>query len=95
MISYKKRKYDYSIYFDLFILCSWRFLASIVEREERDSSQKPIVADILAKRVKEGIPMGADATVCYGYAKTQKQCTPTFIGSVIHEKSAYNTRNKQ
>ncbi len=70
-------------------------LASIVEREERDSSQKPIVADILAKRVKEGIPMGADATVCYGYAKTQKQCTPTFIGSVIHEKSAYNTRNKQ
>lgn len=70
-------------------------LASIVEREERDSTQKPIVADILAKRVKEKTPMGADATVCYGYAKTQKQCTPAFIGSVIHEKSPYNTRNKQ
>lgn len=28
-------------------------LASIVEREERNSSEKPIVADILAKRVKE------------------------------------------
>lgn len=28
-------------------------LASIVEREERNTSEKPIVADILAKRVKE------------------------------------------
>lgn len=28
-------------------------LASIVEREERNSSEKPIVADILAKRIKE------------------------------------------
>lgn len=70
-------------------------LASIVEREERVSSEKPVVADILAKRVREGIPMGADATVCYGYAKTQKQCTPAFIGEVIYKKDPYNTRNKQ
>jgi UPF0755 protein len=70
-------------------------LASIVEREERNSSEKPIVADILAKRVKEWIPMWADATVCYGYAKTQKQCTPAFIGEVIYKKDPYNTRNKQ
>lgn len=39
--------------------------------------------------------MGADATVCYASAKTQKQCTPDFIASVIYEKSPYNTRNKQ
>jgi cell division protein YceG involved in septum cleavage len=32
-------------------------LASIVEREERQSSEKAKVADILAKRVKEGIAM--------------------------------------
>ncbi len=70
-------------------------LASIVEREERKSSEKAKVADILAKRVKEWIAMWADATVCYGYAKTQKQCTPTFIGSVIGIKNPYNTRNKQ
>jgi UPF0755 protein len=69
-------------------------LASIVEREERRSTEKPIVAGILAKRVKEGIAMGADATVCYGYAKTQKQCTPAFIASVIGEKNPYNTRSK-
>ena len=70
-------------------------LASIVEREERDKDEQPVVAGILSKRVKEGIPMWADATVCYEYAKTQKQCTPTFIASVITEKTPYNTRNKQ
>lgn len=70
-------------------------LASIVEREERNDLNQPIVAGILSKRVKEGIAMWADATVCYGYAKTQKQCTPSFIGSVIREKNAYNTRAKQ
>jgi UPF0755 protein len=70
-------------------------LASIVEREERKSSEKAKVADILAKRVREWIAMWADATVCYGYAKTQKQCTPEFIWSVISIKHPYNTRNKQ
>lgn len=70
-------------------------LASIVEREERNDINQPIVAGILSKRVKEGIAMWADATVCYGYAKTQKQCTPSFIGSVIQDKNPYNTRNKQ
>ncbi|MBC7504016.1 endolytic transglycosylase MltG [Candidatus Gracilibacteria bacterium] len=69
-------------------------LASIVEREERDRTNQPIVAGILAKRVAEGIAMGADATVCYGYAKTQKQCTPSFIGNIIQAKNPYNTRNK-
>lgn len=69
-------------------------LASIVEREEWNAINQPIVAGILAKRVKEGIAMWADATVCYGYAKTQKQCTPSFIWTVIHDKNLYNTRNK-
>jgi UPF0755 protein len=70
-------------------------LASIVEREERSISNQPIVAGILSKRVTEWIAMGADATVCYGYAKTQKQCTPAFIGTIIQDKNPYNTRNKQ
>jgi UPF0755 protein len=68
-------------------------LASIVEREERSSLNQPIVAGILSKRVSEGIAMGADATVCYGYAKTQKQCTPSFIATIIRDKNLYNTRN--
>lgn len=70
-------------------------LASIVEREERKDINKAIVAGILSKRIKEWIAMWADATVCYWYAKTQKQCTPSFISSVIQDKNSYNTRNKQ
>lgn len=70
-------------------------LASIVEREESNNMNKAVVAGILSKRINEWIAMWADATVCYGYAKTQKQCTPSFISSVIQEKNSYNTRNKQ
>ncbi len=70
-------------------------LASILEREERNIKNQPIVAGILEKRFMEGMALWADATVCYGYVKTQKQCTPSFIGSVIHEKNSYNTRSKQ
>lgn len=68
-------------------------LASIVEREERVDANQPIVAGILEKRVREGIAMGADATVCVGYGKTQKECTPTFVATVINQKNPYNTRN--
>ena len=70
-------------------------LASIVEREEWNSANQPIVAGILSKRYKEGIALWADATVCYGYAKTQKQCSPSFIGSVIRDNNPYNTRSKR
>ncbi len=70
-------------------------LASIVVREERSNSEQPVVAWVLAKRVLEWIPMGADATVCTWYSKTQKECTPSFIGEVITKKHPYNTRNKQ
>ncbi len=68
-------------------------LASIVEREERNTSEQPIVAGILSKRFIEWMPIGADATVCYGYAKTQSQCTPSFIASVIYDPNPYNTRS--
>ncbi|EKE28585.1 MAG: hypothetical protein ACD_3C00043G0024, partial [uncultured bacterium (gcode 4)] len=69
-------------------------MASIVEREERDPLNKPIVAWILSKRLEEGIALWADATVCYAYEKTFKECTPDFINEKIYIKSEYNTRNK-
>ena len=70
-------------------------LASIVEREERNDANQPVVAGILEKRVREGMPMGADATVCIWYGKTQKQCTPSFVATVINQKNPYNTRSTQ
>lgn len=68
-------------------------LASIVEREEKNSDNKRVVAGILEKRYKEGIAIWADATVCYPFKLTQKECTPAFIGEHIYEKSEYNTRS--
>lgn len=68
-------------------------LASIVEREEKNSKNRPIVAWILSKREKEGIAIWADATVCYWFQKTFSECTPSFIASVITDHSnIYNTR---
>ncbi len=40
-------------------------LASIVEKEVPDQTDQEIVAGILLKRLKEGIPLDVDATVCY------------------------------
>lgn len=66
--------------------------ASIVEKEEKSSTNKPIVAGILKKRYREKIAIGADATVCYEYRLTMTDCTPAFINDHIYQKSAYNTR---
>lgn len=69
-------------------------LASIVEREEKISENKPIVAWILQKRLNEWIAIWADATVCYSYKLTQEECTPSFINEHIYIKSSYNTRSQ-
>lgn len=68
-------------------------LASIVEREEKNKANKSTVAGILTKRLKEGIPLGADATVCYSFKLTQSECTPSFINQNIGNASEYNTRS--
>jgi UPF0755 protein len=52
-----------------------------------------VVAGILAKRLQEWIALWADATVCYPFKLTQKECTPAFIWEHIYEKSEYNTRS--
>jgi UPF0755 protein len=70
-------------------------LASIVEKEERSSANRATVAGVLQKRLDEGIPLGADATVCYAYSLVRKDCTPSFIAEKIGEKTDYNTRNKK
>lgn len=70
-------------------------LASIIEREEKSSANKSTVAGILAKRLKEGIPLWADATVCYSFRLMQSECTPRFIGENIAWTSEYNTRNQK
>ena len=69
--------------------------ASILEKEEKSSVNKPIVAGILKKRYDEKMAIGADATVCYAYRLTMTECTPTFIGEHIYKKTPYNTRDSR
>jgi len=46
-------------------------LASIIEREVKNEGERPVVAGILIKRLKEGWPLQVDATVQYGLATRQ------------------------
>ena len=49
-------------------------LASIVERESKDTEERPIIAGVLLKRFREGMPIAADATIQYalGFQKEEK-----------------------
>ncbi|MCP4523976.1 MAG: endolytic transglycosylase MltG [Candidatus Gracilibacteria bacterium] len=66
-------------------------LASIVEKEEKNNDEKPKVAGILKKRLKEFRHIGADATVCYPLRITSNTCRYK-VSKHIHDINKYNTR---
>lgn len=66
-------------------------LASIVEKEEKNSINKPVVAGILKKRLEQGWMIWADITVCYPHRLTWEECKMV-VSKYINEKSDYNTR---
>lgn len=68
-------------------------LASIIEKEERSSKNRPTIAGIFLNRLNNWMRLGADITLCYGLHEPYETCTPTMIGSKIWDKSnIYNTR---
>lgn len=68
-------------------------LASVIEKEERNTQNKPTVAGIFFNRLKEGTLLGADITLCYGIHKPYEECTPSLIGQNINDTdNVYNTR---
>lgn len=60
-------------------------MASIVQKEVKDPSVQPMVAQVFLKRYREGIKLGSDVTYMYIEAKTGKQVGPSL-------DSPYNTR---
>lgn len=68
-------------------------LASIVEKEEKNSQEKATVAGILKKRLDAWWMIGADITVCYPHELTSEECK-FVVSKYINEKSEYNTRTK-
>lgn len=72
-------------------------LASIVEREGRNESERPTIAGILIKRWREGMTLGADATVQYalGYSSEEKTWwRKNLTADDLQVNSSYNTRKK-
>ncbi len=66
-------------------------LASIVEKEEKSKSERPVVAWILKKRLNEWWMIWADITVCYPYKLTWEECKMV-VSKYIWDKNEYNTR---
>lgn len=69
-------------------------LASIVEEETNDHSEKPIIASVYLNRMKKGMPLGADPTIKFAYGDfTIKRITLNHINKT--SASPYNTyKNK-
>ena len=63
-------------------------MASIVEREERDQDERPIVAGILWDRFNHDVGLAADATVLYALGRTKGGLTY----DDLQVDSPYNTR---
>jgi len=70
-------------------------LASIVERETKNNEERPIVAGILIKRWREGMPLAADATVQYalGFSNDENSWWRKNLSAEdLDFSSPYNTR---
>lgn len=73
-------------------------IASLIERETRNDSEKPMVAGIIYKRLKAGWPLQIDAAVQYAVSSKKcafnfENCTwwPTLTKEDIQVSSPYNT----
>ncbi|HMT00783.1 MAG TPA: endolytic transglycosylase MltG [Candidatus Absconditabacterales bacterium] len=70
-------------------------LASVIEKEERNKTNKPVIASVFLNRLKQNMRLDADITLCYGLQKPYEVCTPAFIAEGIYdEKNPYNTRQQ-
>jgi len=64
-------------------------IASIIEREAKVPGQRKLVAAVMYNRLREGMSLGADATVRYATGNYTKPLTE----SELESSSPYNTRN--
>lgn len=71
-------------------LLEWVTLASIVEKEAVVSSERPTIAGVFARRLREGMTLGADPTVEYGLGIRQTADQPLTFEQV-RTPSPYNT----
>jgi UPF0755 protein len=73
-----------------YTLLQWVTLASIVEKEAVISAERPQIASVFAKRLRENIALGADPTVEYALGIRQTVDQPLTYAQV-QTPSPYNT----
>ncbi|MEO0458176.1 MAG: endolytic transglycosylase MltG [Cyanobacteria bacterium P01_A01_bin.114] len=73
-----------------YALHEWVTLASIVELEAVIAEERPTIASVFARRLEEGIALGADPTVEYGLGVTQTPENPLTLAQV-NTPNPYNT----
>ena len=66
-------------------------IASLVEREAQLAKERPIVASVIYNRMREGIPLGIDATVRFITGDWDRPLRQSELAS----RSPYNTRRTQ
>ena len=68
-------------------------LASIIEKEERNSNNKPTIAGVFLNRIQKDMRIDADITLCYGLFVGYESCTPKVILEHLYDvTNMYNTR---
>jgi UPF0755 protein len=69
-------------------------VASMIEREAQTDKDRPLIAAVIYNRLREGIPLGIDATIYY--AVEQQMNIATYTGELTESQlkidSPYNTR---
>lgn len=71
-------------------LKDWVTLASIVEKESVVDEERGTIASVFARRLREGMPLGADPTVEYAFNLRQAPGQPLTLAQV-RQPSPYNT----
>ncbi len=69
-------------------------LASLVEKETPDASERPLIAGVFARRLKIGLPLACDPTVIYAARLDHRMLDrplPPIYESDLEFKSPYNT----
>jgi uncharacterized YceG family protein len=71
-------------------------VASMVEREAQVPSDRPKIAAVIYNRLREGMPLGIDATIYYAIELRTGVATYTreLTEGQLHLDSAYNTRTR-
>jgi UPF0755 protein len=67
-------------------------IASMVEKETIVASERPLVAAVIYNRLKQGMPLGIDATIRYGL---DVPGTESLRQSHLESDNPYNTRKRQ